>query len=78
MRRKKIVFFAFMLFIITSFCFATPKYYRSKDGYTGYAEMYYQGMNGKKTIQGINNNLFRFSNAFGYSPYDMGVLVSWR
>lgn len=68
MKRKKIIFFAFMLFTITSFCFSAPKYYRSKDGYNGYAEMHYQGMNGEWTIQGINNNLFIISNAFGYFP----------
>ena len=65
--KKKFIIVLLFLFI-SAFCFSKPKYYKTKDGNTGYAEMYYQGMNGEWTIGQINNNLFTISNAFGFMP----------
>ena len=66
---KKKILIVLLFCIISPICFAKAQYYKTKNGYTGYAEMHYQGKVGEWTVAQINNNLFTISNAFGFMPY---------
>lgn len=72
--KKKEIFFVLVFFSIVN-CFAKPKYYRTKNGYSGYVAMYYQCMKSREwTIEKINTNLFILSNACGYLPSEVEKL----
>lgn len=65
--KKKIILMG-LVCLVSSLCFAESKFYRTRDGYSGYAEMHYQGTTSEWSIEKINQNLFIISNAFGYFP----------
>lgn len=67
MKKKLIILLC--LIVGVNFCFAKPKFYKTKNGNSGYAEMHYQGTINSYSIREINSNLFTISNALGCLPY---------
>lgn len=66
MNKKKT--FILLIYLFPILCFAEPKFYKTKNGYSGYAKMYYQGTTAEWNPEEINQNVFICSNAFGYLP----------
>ena len=69
---KKKLAIMLLLCLVSGIIFADgARYYRTKEGYSGYVKLNYQCMNGERgfTIDSINDNLYGLANAFGFNPF---------